>query len=101
MLATAFEALHPRAEAATADLGALAREIERFDPHMVVCSTPNTVDSGSRLAWVELSLDAAQPTKVCIDGRRSKTLRPTLDVLLALVDEVESLVQANGSPGCC
>ena len=101
MIAAALEALHPRAAVATADLGALAQEMEHFDPHMVVCSTPNTIDPGSRIAWMELLLDPARSAKVCIDGRQWETPNPTLEVLLALIDEAENLVKQEDRPRCC
>ena len=44
----------PRAEVVAAGLGRLEEKVTRFDPHLVICSRPNTVDLGGRPAWIEL-----------------------------------------------
>ena len=46
----------------------LVGEVERFDPHLVVSSLPNTVDQGGRAAWVTLSEDPEEPSEVCVAG---------------------------------
>jgi hypothetical protein len=95
VITAGIQILRPHAEVETASLEALGERIERFDPHLVVCSLPNAVDPGGRLAWVELSVDPLQPSKICVGGRYSERTNPTLDVLLAVIDEVEELVQTN------
>ena len=76
-------------------MAALAEAVERFDPELVICSRPNTVDPGGRMAWVELSVDPTRPSKICVGGRYSESTNPTLEVLLAVIDEVEELIQTN------
>jgi hypothetical protein len=95
MLAAAIRVLRPQAEVETASLEELGERIERFDPELVIYSRSNNVDLGDRLSWVELSLDPTQPTKMCVGGRYSERTNPTVDVLLAAIDEVEELVQTN------
>jgi hypothetical protein len=53
------------------------------------------VDPGGRIAWVELSLESTRPSKVCVGGRYSESINPTLEVLLAVIDEVEELTRTN------
>jgi hypothetical protein len=60
-----------------------------LDPHLLVCSRPNTVDPGGRPAWVELPTDPTRPARVCVGGRYSERTNPSLEVLLGVVDEVE------------
>jgi hypothetical protein len=95
VLAAAIRILRPQAEVENASLESLGERIEHFDPELVVCSRPNTVDPGGRIAWVELSIDPTRPSKVCVGGRYSESTNPTLEVLLAVIDEVEELIQTN------
>jgi F420-dependent methylenetetrahydromethanopterin dehydrogenase len=88
-IAAAIRVLRPRAQVESAGLDALAQEVERLDPHLVVCSRPNTVEPGSRPAWVELPLDPTRAARVCVGGRYSERTNPTLEVLVGVVDAVE------------
>ena len=38
----------------------LKEQLERFEPHLVVSSEPNTVDPGSLAAWIDLSPEPAE-----------------------------------------
>ncbi len=100
-IAAGIQLLRPHAEVETGSLEALGEHIERFDPHLVVCTQPNTVDPGSRPAWVELSVGTLQTTKVCVGGRYSERTNPTLEVLLAVIEEVKELVQTNNDLRGC
>jgi hypothetical protein len=95
VIAASIRILRPRAEVETARLDALGEALERFDPELVICSRPNFVDPGGRIAWVELSIDSTRASKVCVGGRYSESTNPTLEVLLAAIDEVEELTQKN------
>jgi hypothetical protein len=101
VIAASIRILRPHTEVEIATLDALGEEVERFDPELVICSQPNTVDPGGRSAWVELSVDPTSPSKVCVGGRYSESTNPTLEVLLAVIDEVEELIQTNTNlKGC-
>jgi hypothetical protein len=95
VIASAIRVLRPHIEVETATLDALGEAVERFDPELVICSRPNTVDPGGRMAWVELSVDPTRPSKICVGGRYSESTNPTLEALLTVIDEVEELVQTN------
>lgn len=95
VIAAAIRVLRPHADVEIATLDALGEEIERFDPELVICSRPNAADPGGRIAWVELSIDPTRPSKVCVGGRYSESTNPTVDVLLAVIDEVEKLIRTN------
>jgi hypothetical protein len=101
MIAAAIWMLRPHIEVATSGLERLGEHIERFDPQLVICTRANTVDPGGRPAWVELSVDPLEPTKVCIGGRYSERTNLTLEALLGVIDEVEELVRTNGGLGGC
>ena len=100
-IAAAIRILCPRAEVETAGLDEIGERIARFDPHVVVCSRPNTVDQGGRLAWVQLPMNPTRPTKVCAGGRYSELTNPTLEVLLRVIEETERLVQTKGARVGC
>lgn len=101
MIAAAILILRPRAEVETTGLDALGEQVTRFDPQVVVCSRPNTMDQGDKLAWVQLPLDPTRSTKVCVGGRHSELTSPTLEVLLGVIEETEKLVQTKGDRAGC
>lgn len=91
MIAAGVASLRPGAEVTTAGLDRLEVELARLDPEVVVCSGLEPAGSGVRLAWVELPLDPLSPMKISLGGRRSETTNPTLETLLAVIDEAEGL----------
>jgi hypothetical protein len=92
VIAAGLETLRPRTEVAAVGLDQLGGELARLDPEVVVCSRPGSLaEAGGRLAWIELSLDTTRPTKVSVGGRRSESVNPTLETLLAVIDEAEGL----------
>ena len=70
----------------------LEGELARLDPQVVICSRPEPAGAGARQeAWVELPLEPIRPMQVRRGGRRSEAADPTLEALLAVVDEAEQL----------
>ena len=90
-MAGAIRTHRPHIEVVAARLGGLEEEAARFDPHLIICSQPNTVDPGSRPAWVELPPDPERLAEICLDGERSEVINPALEELLSVVDETERL----------
>ncbi len=88
-IAVALRILRPDAEVESATLGALEEELERFDPQVVICGSHEEAGSASRPAWIELSLDPTRPAKICVGGRRSELVDPTLEALLKVIDGFE------------
>src|SRR5918998_1392461 len=82
-------------EVALSHLRDLEAALERFDPHLVVSSRPNTMDVGARAAWVLLSDDPDEPSEVCIDGRHRRLENPGLEEMLGIIDETENLVRTG------
>src|SRR5215213_4351235 len=91
----AVRASRPGLEVALAHLQELQAELERFDPHLVVCGRPNTFGPGERAAWVLLSDEPSEPSEVCIDGRHRRLENPGLEEMLEIIDETEGLVQTG------
>jgi hypothetical protein len=77
----------PHLEIKIARTSELEAEIERFAPHMVLCERRNLAQPGGAGAWVKNSYE---PSEVCIDGRRWKLDNPTINELLAIIDETRS-----------
>ena len=86
---------------AVAGLDTLGDKVARFDPHLVVCSRPNTVDPNGRPAWFELPPDPERLAEICIDGQRSEATNPTLEELLRVIDETERLLLTKHDVGNC
>lgn len=78
-------------------MGKLDRELERFDPQVVICGWPGAADPGDRPAWVELPLVPGGPTKVRVGGRRRESPYLLLEGLLAVVDEAEELARKDAA----
>jgi F420-dependent methylenetetrahydromethanopterin dehydrogenase len=97
----AVRARRPRLEVALAHLRELEAQLERFDPHLVVASRPNTVDPGGRAAWMLLSDEPDEPSEICIDGQRRGLENPGLEETLAIIDETEELVGEGRDLGGC
>jgi len=101
VLAAGIQMFRPHVEVDSSSLEALRERIQRFDPHLVICSQPNTVDPGGRPAWIKLSLDTLQPSTICVGGDFSERTNPGLEVLLAVIGEVEELIRMNENlQGC-
>lgn len=92
VIAGGIRILRPHVEVVAARLEALEEEIERFDPHVVVCTVPATTGPGGRVAWVELSLEPLRRSVICVGGRYSERRNPHLGVLLEVIDEAEHLI---------
>lgn len=76
-------------------------QLERFDPHLVLCSGSNTVDTGGRGAWIELSPEPDKTSRFCLGGRYTEASNPRLDALLEVVDEAEESVRSGADLGGC
>ena len=88
MIAAVFRALRPGIEVKSITLEALERELERFDPEVVICNGHKEVESSTRLAWIELSVDPFKPSKISVRGRHFERTNPTVEELIEVIDEV-------------
>jgi hypothetical protein len=88
-IAATLQVLRPHAEVESTNLEVLDEELERFAPQVVICSGHKDVDAGGRPAWIELSLDPNQPTKISVSGRYLERINPSVEELLEVIDELE------------
>ncbi len=100
-MASAVQTQRPHMEVVATELNVLGEQVARFDPHLVICSQPNTVDPGGRPAWIELPPDPGQLAEICLDGEHSKAINPALEELLSVVDETEKLARTKRELGDC
>ena len=100
-LAGAIRGLRPVVETAVVQVHELEAEVGRFDPHLVVCNRPNTIDPGGRLAWLRLSDEPEEPSEFCLAGRRWGAENPGLDEVLAFIEETEKLLRPGRILGGC
>ena len=99
-IGSAIRGLRPHLEVAIVEPSALASEVARLAPGLVVCGQPNTVAPNGRPAWVEYR-PYDDWAEVCLDGRRSMLKEIRLDDLLSIVDETAKLIQTKGDAGGC
>lgn len=96
VIAAGIAVLRPHVVVATCTPDELpGGKLERFDPQVVICGRPDSVDAGDRPAWVELSIEPERPAKVRVGGRRREFTHLSLEGLLAIVDEAEELVRSG------
>ena len=60
-----------------------------------ISSVGNLAQPGGAGAWVKNSYEPGEPSEVCIDGRRWKLDNPTINELLAIIDETEELMRTG------
>jgi hypothetical protein len=94
-LAAAIRILRPEAEVVTAEPEKISGVAKRFGPDIIIGSPCKDADLEGVPAWIELSLDPAQLTKVNVDGEYSEMANPTLDKLLAIIEKVAQLTRTR------
>jgi hypothetical protein len=100
-MAGALRGLRPVVETAVVQVRELEAEVGRFDPHVVVCNRPNTVEPGGRLGWVRLSDEPDETSEFCLAGQRWGAENPGLEEVLAFIDETERLLRTGRAlEGC-
>ena len=105
-IARALGELRPGLEVRRAPLAEIGRELCSFDPHVVVCSQPNGERPGGRGAWVQVPTDDGADdeerlAQLCLEGERWDTEGPTLDEILAVVDETRRRLSRRRLAGTC
>jgi hypothetical protein len=91
IIAATIRILRPHAEVDTVGLEALGEKVERFGPQVVISSLSRIANSDDVSAWIQLSIDPAQPTKIYAGKRCSEMFNPTLDKLLPVIDGSEPI----------
>ncbi len=105
-IARAIGELRSGLEVRWSGLDELERELESFDPHVVVCSRPNGDHPGLRGAWVHVPTDddledGERLARICLDGEMWRTDGPPLSELLWVLDEAQKrLRQGDLSEAC-
>jgi hypothetical protein len=94
-LAATIRILRPNSEVVTAEPGKIGGVVERFGPDIVIGSRFEDEDLDGVRAWIKFSLDPTQSTKVRVRGEYSEMINPTLDKLLAIIDDVEPLTRVG------
>ena len=100
-MSDALRGLRPRVEVSVVQVRELGSEVGRFDPHLVICNRPNTVDPGGRGAWVQLSDDPDEPSEFCLNARRRGAKNPGLEEVLEIIDKMEGLLREGRDLGGC
>jgi hypothetical protein len=100
-MADAIQEFRPDVEviAVGGDTKELEAETERLKPQLVICSPPapeNPVDE--RLALIELSPDAEEPSSFRVGERHWESANPTLGEILSVVDETKGLFRSIRGP---
>jgi hypothetical protein len=100
VLGGAIKEIRPRLEVTVSGFGDFEGELERLEPQVVICGRFRPVEptTGDTLAWVELSMDPNQPTKIRVGESRWDCRSPSLEDLLSVIDEAEGLARSEEHP---
>jgi hypothetical protein len=120
LIARALRKLRPHLEVRHAPLDDLDAQLRFFEPHVVVCSLPNSEATGaakgeangaedpiasarsaSRGAWVAAPIDTSRPAEICLDGEVWNTDGPPLSEVLEIIDETEARLHKGRLVGGC
>lgn len=96
-LAATIRILRPDAEVVVAEPEKLRAVARRFGPDIVIGSQFEDGDLDGVPAWIKLSLDPVKLSEVSVDGQYSRVINPTLDSLLAIIEEAASLGRTGPS----
>jgi hypothetical protein len=94
--AAAIREFRSNSEVVVAEAGELEADVERFDPHLVIASSPlpsNPVDE--QPAMIELSPETNEPSRFWVGERRWESTNPTLGEILSVVDETKRLLRTS------
>jgi hypothetical protein len=89
MIAAGLRIVRPGAEVKSTTTEGLEEGLERFDPQVVICGGYEDVEGYCGPAWIELSLNPTQPTKIGIDGGSLERINPGVATLVEITNEVE------------
>ena len=89
MIAAGLRIVRPGAEVKSTTIEALEEGLERFDPQMVIYGGYEDVEEYCGPAWIELSLNFTQPTKISIDGGALERIKPGVAALVEISNEVD------------
>ena len=96
-IADAIRMFRSDVEVALADSRELEAEVERFDPQMVICSSPipsNPV-APQIVGFIELSPEPDQLSKFRLGQHSWESTNPTLGEILPAVDETKRLYRTS------
>lgn len=96
-VADAIRTFHSHVQVAGTNPGGLEAEVERFDPELVICSSPipsNPVDP-QLIASIELSVEPDQASRFRVGERHWESTNPTLGETLSVVDETNLLCRTS------
>src|SRR5215216_1189259 len=96
-IADAIRMFRSNVEVALADSRELEAEVDRFDPQLVICSSPipsNPV-APKIIAWIELSPEPDQPSRFRVGEHSWESTNPTLGEILPAVDETKRLYRTS------
>ena len=96
-VANAIRTFRSHIEVALTNTEELEAEVERFDPQLVICSSPippNPVDP-KLISSIEISPDPDQPASFRVGERHWESTNPTLGETLSVVDETNLLYRAS------
>ena len=96
-IAEAIRTFRSYVQVALTNTARLEAEVERFDPQLVICSSPipsNPVDP-QLIASIELSPEPYQPSSFRVGERHWQSTNPTIGETLSAVDETNLVYMAS------
>ena len=98
VLAAGLRILYDRYEVATSTVEALAEQIERFRPDVVICGGPEDAVVAGVSCWIELNVVPTEPTKVRLGESRWEQTNPELEALVGIIEKTDHARGAQSIP---
>jgi hypothetical protein len=96
VLGAAIKEVMPRHEVTVCQSSEFEGELERLEPQVVIFGRFRPAEpAGDTLAWVELSMDPTQPTKIRVGESRWAVDNPSLEDLFFVIDKAEGLARSE------
>jgi hypothetical protein len=89
VICRAIKAERPHFEVRSVGVSTIEGELNRFEPHVVICSCSSRDYPGGRAAWLEMPIEPSQWSDVCLGGDHEKDLNPGISKVLSFLDEAE------------
>ncbi len=95
VLALVFQEMQVQADVSCIEPEDLDQEIERLNPHLVICSWLTQMVEAAQIGWLLLYPDGENRAVISMLGQRTELTDADMSDILSLVDQSSGLAQAG------
>jgi hypothetical protein len=94
VIAAGLRIHHDQYEVATSTVEALAEQIERYCPDVVICGGAEDAEVAGVLCWIELTVVPTELTKIRLGECRWEMTNPQLETLVGIIEKADQAQSA-------